>query len=53
MYEGLAPLFGGPPSELHDNVYKRWGAGGWGMIITGEPNVTIVPSTANVQPLYN
>lgn len=27
----------GLPTVKHNNVYKEWGNGGWGMIITGMP----------------
>ncbi|KAJ0413592.1 FMN binding oxidoreductase [Aspergillus carlsbadensis] len=27
------------PVDLHNNVYKRWGEGGWGMIFTGNVQV--------------
>jgi hypothetical protein len=25
----------GLPTNVHNNIYKQWGAGGWGMVFTG------------------
>lgn len=36
MVEGIG-ADGGLPDYRHRQLYKRWGAGGWGMIITGAP----------------
>lgn len=33
MEEGIT---GGLPGKRHRRLYRRWGAGGWGVIITGE-----------------
>lgn len=41
MYEHLSPLGGGAPNERHVGLYSAWGAGGWGIIITG--NVQVAP----------
>lgn len=35
MVEGIG-MGGGLPDYRHRRLYKRWGEGGWGMIITGE-----------------
>lgn len=35
MYENLTPFWGGLPNQLHKSLYSRWAEGGWGMIITG------------------
>ncbi|KDQ11347.1 hypothetical protein BOTBODRAFT_114606 [Botryobasidium botryosum FD-172 SS1] len=40
MYEGLATFPGGPPNESHFNLYTAWARGGWGMIITGNVQVS-------------
>lgn len=36
MAEGMADN-NGLPTISHNNVYREWGNGGWGMIITGMP----------------
>lgn len=41
MYEHLADMFGGAPNSNHFNLYSRWANHGWGMIITG--NVQVSP----------
>ncbi|KIY47859.1 FMN-linked oxidoreductase [Fistulina hepatica ATCC 64428] len=41
LYEHLAALWGGLPNDHHDRVYSQWSAGGWGMILTG--NVQVSP----------
>ncbi|KAI0367727.1 FMN-linked oxidoreductase [Pilatotrama ljubarskyi] len=41
LYEHLSPLFGGPPNETHLALYAKWGAGRWGIIMTG--NVQVDP----------
>ncbi|KAI0792287.1 hypothetical protein C8Q75DRAFT_752197 [Abortiporus biennis] len=40
LYEHLANLQGGPPNSLHFQLYSRWSSGGWGMIITGNVQVS-------------
>ncbi|KLO14392.1 FMN-linked oxidoreductase [Schizopora paradoxa] len=40
-YEHLASYFGGPPNEEHLQLYRRWSRGHWGMVITG--NVQVSP----------
>lgn len=42
MYEHLAGAGGGPPNEKHFRLYELWAKGGWGMILTG--NVQVSPS---------
>ncbi|CEN59930.1 hypothetical protein ASPCAL02371 [Aspergillus calidoustus] len=29
----------GLPTNVHNNIYKQWGAGGWGMVFTGNVQV--------------
>lgn len=41
MYEHLAKLFGGPPNSDHFALYTLWAKHNWGMIITG--NVQVSP----------
>ncbi|KAH8113757.1 FMN-linked oxidoreductase [Phellopilus nigrolimitatus] len=40
MYEHLAPLLGGPPTAAHHALYAVWARGGWGMIVTGNVQVS-------------
>ncbi|KIJ36725.1 hypothetical protein M422DRAFT_260818 [Sphaerobolus stellatus SS14] len=40
MYEHLGGLFGGPPNRYHNALYSKWAPGGWGMIITGNFQVS-------------
>ncbi|KIL61071.1 hypothetical protein M378DRAFT_187647 [Amanita muscaria Koide BX008] len=40
LYEHLAPMYGGPPNHLHLGLYKTWGRGNWGMIMTGNVQVS-------------
>ena len=40
MYEHMAPLFGGLPNANHFALYSLWSQGGWGMIITGNVQVS-------------
>ncbi|KAI0941964.1 hypothetical protein AcV7_002517 [Taiwanofungus camphoratus] len=40
MYEHLSTLFGGPPNTAHFDLYSRWSKGGWGMIITGNVQIS-------------
>ena len=39
MYEHLASMYGGPPNPLHFGLYKTWGQGSWGMLVTGNVQV--------------
>ncbi|CAE6535314.1 unnamed protein product [Rhizoctonia solani] len=39
MYEAMANFGGGPPTQQHYELYSKWAAGGWGMIITGNVQV--------------
>ncbi len=40
MYEHMATLFGGLPNAHHLALYDLWSQGGWGMIITGNVQVS-------------
>ncbi|KAJ8081803.1 hypothetical protein PM082_007649 [Marasmius tenuissimus] len=40
LYEHLAGFFGGPPNEYHLTLYSTWAQNGWGMIITGNVQVS-------------
>ena len=40
MYEHLASLFGGPPNLYHFQLYSAWAKYDWGMIITGNVQVS-------------
>ncbi|KAI0302385.1 hypothetical protein B0F90DRAFT_1925132 [Multifurca ochricompacta] len=40
MYEHMASLFGGPPNANHLALYSLWSQGGWGMIVTGNVQVS-------------
>lgn len=42
MYEHCAAFLGGPPTPLHSSLYSKWSEGDWGMIITG--NIQISPT---------
>ncbi|KAI0322922.1 hypothetical protein OF83DRAFT_273939 [Amylostereum chailletii] len=41
LCEHLASLFGGPPNPSHLALYSRWASGSWGIIISG--NVQVSP----------
>ncbi|KAJ6595517.1 hypothetical protein DFH09DRAFT_1134858 [Mycena vulgaris] len=41
LYEHLARLLGGPPNRFHFELYSKWAAHDWGMIFTG--NVQVSP----------
>jgi hypothetical protein len=41
MYEHLTPFGSGAPNAKHISLYSRWAQGGWGIIITG--NVQVSP----------
>ncbi|KAA1472477.1 FMN-linked oxidoreductase [Dentipellis sp. KUC8613] len=40
MYEHMASLFGGPPNDRHFGLYSQWSRGDWGMVITGNVQVS-------------
>lgn len=40
MYEHLAEIFGGPPNSYHIALYSLWSRHKWGMVITGNTQVT-------------
>ncbi|KAL0959918.1 hypothetical protein HGRIS_011583 [Hohenbuehelia grisea] len=40
LYEHLANLRGGPPNSYHNALYSRWAQGGWGMVLTGNVQVS-------------
>lgn len=40
MYEHLADMFGGPPNTDHFALYSQWAKHNWGMIITGNIQVS-------------
>jgi len=40
MYEHLASFFGGPPNLYHYDLYAEWAKHHWGMIITGNVQVS-------------
>lgn len=42
MYEHSAAFLGGPPNDAHLALYSAWSKGDWGMIITG--NVQVSPT---------
>lgn len=44
---------GGLPSVKHNNVYREWGNGGWGMIITGTTPSTTISTLANTYSIGN
>ncbi|KAI5123256.1 hypothetical protein M0805_001345 [Coniferiporia weirii] len=39
-YEHLAPFLGGPPTAALCTLYEVWGKGEWGMVITGNVQVS-------------
>ena len=39
MYEHAANFRGGPPNVAHIGMYKNWGQGQWGIILTGNVQV--------------
>ncbi|KAF4564679.1 hypothetical protein EYR36_002617 [Pleurotus pulmonarius] len=40
MYEHLAALWGGAPNPYHFSLYSQWARGGWGMVLTGNFQVS-------------
>jgi 2,4-dienoyl-CoA reductase-like NADH-dependent reductase (Old Yellow Enzyme family) len=63
MYEHMATLFGGLPNAHHLALYDLWSQGGWGMIITGNVQVSrdhltlgkdmVVPETITSDTLHS
>jgi 2,4-dienoyl-CoA reductase-like NADH-dependent reductase (Old Yellow Enzyme family) len=63
MYEHMATLFGGLPNAHHLALYNLWSRGGWGMIITGNVQVSqdhltlgkdmVVPGTITSNTLHS
>jgi 2,4-dienoyl-CoA reductase-like NADH-dependent reductase (Old Yellow Enzyme family) len=63
MYEHMASLFGGLPNAHHLALYNLWSQGGWGMIITGNVQVSrdhltlgkdmVVPETITSNTLHS
>lgn len=63
MYEHMATLFGGLPNAHHLALYNLWSQGGWGMIMTGNVQVSrdhltlgkdmIVPQTITSDTLHS
>ena len=39
MYEHAANFRGGPPTAAHIGMYKNWGRGRWGLVLTGNIQV--------------
>lgn len=40
MYEHMAAFLGGPPNEHHFSLYSEWAKSDWGMMITGNVQVS-------------
>ena len=40
LYEHLAKMYGGPPNQYHMGLYAEWSKHDWGMIITGNIQVS-------------
>ncbi|KAF8549044.1 FMN-linked oxidoreductase [Imleria badia] len=40
LYEHLAKMYGGPPNKYHIALYAEWAKHGWGMIVTGNVQVS-------------
>lgn len=63
MYEHMATLFGGLPNAHHFALYNLWSQGGWGMIITGNVQVSrdhltlgkdmVIPETITSDTLHS
>ena len=63
MYEHMATLFGGLPNAHHLALYNLWSQGGWGMILTGNVQVSrdhltlgrdmVVPETITSDTLHS
>ncbi|KAH9976208.1 hypothetical protein BGW80DRAFT_1473431 [Lactifluus volemus] len=62
MYEHMASFWGGLPNSNHLGLYSLWSQGGWGMIVTGNVQVSkdhlslgrdmIIPPTVTVDTLH-
>ena len=48
MVEGIG-MGGGLPDHRHRTLYKRWGEGEWGMIITGMSISSCIESKAEAR----
>jgi 2,4-dienoyl-CoA reductase-like NADH-dependent reductase (Old Yellow Enzyme family) len=63
MYEHMATLFGGLPNARHLALYNLWSQGGWGMILTGNVQVSrdqltlgkdmVIPETVTSDTLHS
>lgn len=42
MYEHLAAFLGGPPNPYHYSLYSKWAEYDWGMVITGNVQVSSI-----------
>lgn len=61
LYEHLAKMYGGPPNEYHIGLYTEWAKHDWGMVITGNIQVSrehltlgrdiVVPEVLNKETL--
>ncbi|OAX42634.1 FMN-linked oxidoreductase [Rhizopogon vinicolor AM-OR11-026] len=61
MYEHMSNFSGGPPNVFHYGLYSEWAKHGWGMIITGNVQVSphhltlgrdiVVPATLDQEDL--
>ncbi|KAG1729159.1 hypothetical protein EDB19DRAFT_1744616 [Suillus lakei] len=61
MYEHMSNFSGGPPNEFHYGLYSEWAKHGWGMILTGNVQVSpqhltlgrdiVVPPTLNAEDI--
>ncbi|KAF8162865.1 hypothetical protein B0H34DRAFT_298148 [Crassisporium funariophilum] len=40
MYEHLASFNGGPPNSYHHDLYSEWAKHGWGIIVTGNVQIS-------------
>ncbi|KAG7094954.1 hypothetical protein E1B28_005755 [Marasmius oreades] len=62
LYEHLSHLLGGPPNEYHFALYSTWSKANWGMILTGNVQVSrthltlgrdmVVPSVLDEKGLH-
>lgn len=61
LYEHLAKMYGGPPNKYHMGLYTEWAKHDWGMIVTGNIQVSrehltlgrdiVVPEVLNEETL--
>ncbi|KIL00311.1 hypothetical protein PAXRUDRAFT_8275 [Paxillus rubicundulus Ve08.2h10] len=61
LYEHLSKIHGGPPNEYHMGLYTEWAKNDWGMIVTGNVQVSqdhltlgrdiVVPTLINEETL--